>query len=186
MRSIWQRSPVRPAPTLQRKVRAFATGGALDVRDYHQPSCLPEFRRLGRVISTKTYQEKLYAAGLPDDDSYWTEAAGLAAVNRLRAYILFRLGEPAAYLMCPVTEDGTLIYEHLGYDPGFARSSPGTVLQYVAFERLFAEGRFRLFDFTEGEGAHKALFSTGSARCADIYYFRKTSRNLRPRAPIKG
>ena len=34
-----------------------------------------------------------------------------------------------------------------------------------------------LFDFTSGEGSHKKYFSTGSQRCADIYYLRPTLRN---------
>jgi hypothetical protein len=166
--------------TLQRKVRGFTSqsGGRLDVRTYHQAECLPEFRRLGREISAKTYQEKLYDAGLPDTDDYWNETTRLAALDRVRAYALFSNGQPAAYLICPVTEDGTLIYEHLGYDPAFAKASPGTVLQFVVFEQLFAEARFRMFDFTEGEGSHKELFSTGSVRCGDIYFFQKTGRNL--------
>lgn len=53
-----------------------------------------------------------------------------------------------------------------------------TVLQYVAFESLFAENRFKIFDFTEGEGAHKAFFATQSLLCAGIYFFRRTLRNL--------
>jgi CelD/BcsL family acetyltransferase involved in cellulose biosynthesis len=60
-------------------------------------------------------------------------------------------------------------YDHLGYDPAYAASSPGTVLQLLALQALFSEQRFSIFDFTEGEGQHKELFSTGSQLCADFY-----------------
>jgi hypothetical protein len=51
-------------------------------------------------------------------------------------------------------------------------------LQYLVFEALWRNKRFRLFDFTEGEGAHKEFFSTGSVLCADAYYLRFSLRNL--------
>jgi CelD/BcsL family acetyltransferase involved in cellulose biosynthesis len=82
---------------------------------------------------------------------------------------------PISYLFCSAQAE-VLLYRHFGYDPEFGRWSPGTVPQYLALERLFAEGRFRLFDFTAG--AHKQFFSTGSTRCADLYFFRRTPRNL--------
>ena len=36
-------------------------------------------------------------------------------------------------------------------------------------EKLFAEQRFRYFDFTEGDGAHKALFGTHQVQCATLF-----------------
>jgi CelD/BcsL family acetyltransferase involved in cellulose biosynthesis len=79
----------------------------------------------------------------------------------------------------------TLVYAHLGYDPDHARLSPGTVLQMEALERLFAEQRYRWFDFTEGEGAHKAMFGTGSAQCSSFVLLRPTLAN-RPLLGARG
>lgn len=70
-----------------------------------------------------------------------------------------------------------MLYAHLGYDPEFARLSPGTVLQLQALERLFAEERFAYFDFTEGEGAHKAMFGTDHADCASFLLLDPTLAN---------
>ena len=83
---------------------------------------------------------------------------------------------PIAYLQCPI-EGGVARYQYLGFDPEFARWSPGTVLQYLVLEKLFDEGALRIFDFGEGEGPQKAFFATGSISCADIYYLRPTARN---------
>ena len=100
----------------------------------------------------------------------------LAASGQLRAYLLTVDGRPAAFILCPI-HDGVVQCEWVGYEPDLAALSPGTVLQYLVLERLFAEGIHRLFDFTEGEGAHKQLWARRSARCADVYYLRLTLKN---------
>ncbi len=85
-------------------------------------------------------------------------------------------GHPAAYLYLPVIGD-TLHYDFLGYDAAHARLSPGTVLQIQALEELMAERRFRWFDFTSGDGAHKKLFATGSIACSTLVMLRGGWRN---------
>lgn len=80
------------------------------------------------------------------------------------------------YLSLPVAGD-TLVCAHLGYDPDHTRLSPGTELQMDALKKLFAEGRYRWFDFTEGEGAHKAMFGTHSASCRSLMLLRPTLAN---------
>lgn len=157
--------------TLRAKVRKFT-----EWRSFKTPHELREFHGLARDISKRTYQEKLHDAGLPDSPGFLEEMDRLAAQDRVRAYILFHEGQPVAYLYCP-DHGGILVYEYLGYDPAHAKLSPGTVLQYLALEELFAEGRYRLFDFTQGEGSHKEYFSNGSVFCGDIFWFPRTLGN---------
>jgi len=71
----------------------------------------------------------------------------------------------------------TLVYAYLGYDPDWARLSVGTVLQMDALERLFAEARYRWFDFTEGDGAHKEMFGTHAAACSSLVLLEPTLAN---------
>ena len=52
------------------------------------------------------------------------------------------------------------------------------MLQLEAMRQLMDEGRFRLFDFTEGEGQHKRLFATGGIDCVDLLLVRPTAGNL--------
>lgn len=155
--------------TLSRKVRKFAEhcGGELRWERFTRPEELERFWRLAREVSAKTYQERLLDAGLPDDDAYRADAAALAAQDNLRAYLLFDGERPVSYLFCPI-RDGVVVYAYLGYDPEYQRHSVGTVLQWQALESLFAEGRFRFFDFTEGESEHKRLFATGHVECANV------------------
>jgi len=165
--------------TLQRKVRKFSEfcGGEVKWREFCRPDEMEEFYSLAREVSKKTYQEKLLNFGLPESDEFKREIFDLAAHDLVRGYILYSGAQPIAYLFCPV-RDGILFYRYLGYDPEFRDWSPGTVLQYLVLERLFSEAKFKLFDFTDGEGPHKEFFSTGNAWCADVYFLRRTLRNL--------
>ncbi|WP_246034516.1 GNAT family N-acetyltransferase [Qipengyuania marisflavi] len=164
--------------TLRRKRRKFeqAGEGELALTAYRTPAEIETFLDLAVPLSRRTYQARLLDAGLPEGPSARAEACELAAGDRLRAYLLFLHGEPVAYLYLPV-DGATLVYAYLGYDPQHASLSPGTVLQMAALEALFAEEQFRFFDFTEGEGAHKALFGTHSADCASFLLLRPTLAN---------
>jgi hypothetical protein len=156
--------------SLRRKLRKFSelSHGTIHWREYRTPKEIGEFVALARALSTKTYQERLLGAGLPATEEFRASAQVLADQDCVRAYLLFLDGEPISYLYCPV-EERVVVYDRLGYDPAHAATSPGTVLQLLALEALFAEQRFLQFDFTEGEGQHKELFATESRLCADVY-----------------
>jgi CelD/BcsL family acetyltransferase involved in cellulose biosynthesis len=161
--------------TLKRKVKRFLDSGEGSLmREYRRPGEMAEFHRLARGISALTYQEKLFDAGLPGGSEFLAELVERAKRDAVRAYLLFLRGEPVAYLCCPV-DNGVLLYDYLGYDPRQAELSPGTILQYLAFESLFNEQSFRAFDFTEGQGPHKRFFATCETLCADICYFPRTA-----------
>ena len=165
--------------TLKRKVRKLAerSGGTLDVRCYRSAEDAGTFYRHARAVSVLTYQERLLRAGLPEGEAALTAMREQAARGAMRGWILFLDNLPAAYLYAPA-DGATLIYAHLGYDPQFADLSPGSVLQFEAMRELMEEARFRLFDFTEGEGQHKRLFSTGSVECVDLLLLKRTPANL--------
>lgn len=160
---------------LKRRLRRFEelSGGAVDVRVYRTPAEMIEFQALARAVSAKTYQERRLGAGLPEDVG---PMLGLAATDSCRGYLLFANGQPVAYLYTPIERD-VLIYAYLGYDPAWREHSPGMVLQLEAMRSMFAEQRFRYFDFTEGEGQHKRQLSTGSVECADVVLLRPSTAN---------
>jgi len=164
--------------TLARKARklAEASGGKMDIRAFHRPEDLRAFFAEALPLARETYQARLANASLPDDELFRCKAGQLAKSGDLRAYILYLSGRAIAYLYLPVDGD-VLVYAYLGYDQTHAHLSPGTVLQMQAFEALFAEGRFRYFDFTEGDGPHKALFGTHQAACATVFVLRSELRN---------
>ena len=165
--------------TLKRKIRKLTelSGGKLDFRCYSAPHEFEEFHRLGLEVSRRTYQHRLFGKGLPEDGRFVREVLALAAVDRIRAFLLFHEGRPISYLYCPIEKD-RLIYGFLGYLPEYAPYSPGTVLQCLAMERIFAEKKFSLFDFTAGEGEHKRMFSTFGVQCCDALYLKPSPRNI--------
>lgn len=173
--------------TLRRKLRRFAelSGGTIDLRGYRSPAEIEEFHALARDLSRKTYQERLLDAGLPEGEEALAAMRALAARDAVRAWLLFLEDKPVAYLYAPA-EGSTLIYAHLGYDPAVASHSPGTVLQLEAMRELIAEGRFRRFDFTEGDGQHKRQFATGAVECVDLLLLKPSLSNRMLLAALGG
>lgn len=163
--------------TLRRKARKLAddTGG-YSVTEHRTPAEIEAFLTAALPLSARTYQARLLDAGLPDSPAARRAMLEAAEDGRMRAFLLHAGGAAIAYLSLPISGQ-TLVYAHLGYHPGFARLSPGTVLQMDALERLFAEERYRWFDFTEGEGPHKAMFGTHGAACSSLVLLEPTLAN---------
>ena len=164
--------------TLRRKAKKLAkeVGEAYRVTEHRTSQEIRQFLDAAIPLSAKTYQARLLDAGLPETPQARCAMMEQAEADRMRAFLLHGPDGPIAYLSLPVSGD-TLVYAHLGYDPDWARLSPGTVLQMEALERLFAEQRYRYFDFTEGEGAHKAMFGTDSAECCSFLLLNPTAAN---------
>ncbi|MCM0000992.1 MAG: GNAT family N-acetyltransferase [Erythrobacter sp.] len=164
--------------TLKRKARRLAeeAPGGYQVTAHRTPAEIEAFLAAALPLSAKTYQARLLGAGLPGDAGSRRAMLEAAEDDRMRAFLLHAGGAAIAYLALPVS-GRTLVYAHLGYDPTWARLSPGTVLQIEALARLFAENTFAWFDFTEGEGAHKALFGTHAAACSSFVLLRPTFTN---------
>jgi hypothetical protein len=164
--------------TIKRKLTRWTDHcrGQIQWRVYRTPADMPEFYRHARAVSAKTYQERLLDAGLPESESFLVALIEQAQRDAVRAYLLFDGEIPVSFLYCPVRDD-TLIYSHLGFDPDYLRQSVGTVLQWLALESLFAEGKFRYFDFTEGQSEHKLLFSTHRVKTVNVFFVRNTAKN---------
>jgi len=148
----------------------------MECRLYSTPDSLVEFHALARQVAVKTYQERLFDGAIPATPEFAERMHALAEQDHLRGFILFVKGRPISYLYLPIYND-TLSYGYLGYDPDFADWSPGTVLLYLALEKVFSEVGFRYFDFTQGMGQTKELFGRASFQQADIYFFRWSLRN---------
>lgn len=165
--------------TINRKLRKYAEhcGGSIVWKTYRSPKEISEFFDLARDLSKTTYQQRLLASGLPDTEQYLESSLRLAASDQVRAFILFDAGRPVSYLFCPV-ETGVMSYSYVGYDPQYMHMSVGTVLQWLATEQLFAENRFRYFDFTEGQSDHKRLFATDQRLCGNLIMVKRSFRNV--------
>lgn len=183
----WQGFSAKTRSTLSRKARRLGDQfeGGFTVRSYRTPAEVAEFMEIAGDLSRRTYQARLMQAGLPCDEADVAQAVAAAADDKIRAFLLFAGGRAIAYLYLPVERD-VLIYAYLGYDPDCADLSPGTVLHVEAMRALYGENRFRAFDFTEGDGAHKAQFGRATIACADILILRPTLRNRLTLAAMQG
>jgi hypothetical protein len=154
-----------------------ACGGEITYRQCRSAEEMKEFYELARKVELGSFQEKVLRNCIPDDPLFFKEMIELASHGNVRGYLLIAKEKPVAYLYCLATPQ-TLFHETSGYDPAFATYSPGVLLQQYALQEIFAEGRFRLFDFSSGGGQHKEFFSTRRLERADVYIFRKTPRNV--------
>jgi Acetyltransferase (GNAT) domain len=155
-------------------------GGAIDWKECRTPEEIEEFFPLARKVSAITYQERRFHSGLPNTEAFIAAARESSKIDKIRAYLLCFNKDPISYLYCPIAH-GVVLYNYLGYDPAYAALSPGTVLQFLALQALFAERRFAMFDFTEGEGQHKKIFSTQNVLCGDVFVL---NRRLAPLAVV--
>ncbi|MEL6487772.1 MAG: GNAT family N-acetyltransferase, partial [Pseudomonadota bacterium] len=164
--------------TLRRKARKLESevGAGFAITEHRKPFEVERFLERAAPLSAMTYQARLLDAGLPDDPAARRTMLTLAEADRMRCFLLEASEGPIAYLALPI-HGSTLVYAHLGYHPQWAQLSPGTVLQMHALERLFAEQRYTHFDFTEGDGAHKAMFGTDRIECASFALLSPTLAN---------
>jgi CelD/BcsL family acetyltransferase involved in cellulose biosynthesis len=179
-RDYLQKFTAKQRHNLTRSVAKFreAAGDGVIFREYRAPGEMAEYYSAALRVSRLTYQHRLADSGIPESPDCVASWEAQARTGRIRGYILFAAGRPVAYAHCE-SEGDCLLYEKVGYDPEFSRFSPGTVLLYLILERLFEkEPGFRIFDFDSGEAQYKRFFSTDSARCASIFYFRPTAANL--------
>ncbi len=165
--------------TLKRKLRKFEklSGGTIDWRIYRSPDEMRAFHEMAVVLARRTYQARLYDAALPEDGAFVADMAQQASEGRVAGFLLFLDNQLVAYLYTPF-DQGRVIYGFLGFDSAHRELSPGTVLQLLAMQWCFEREELSVFDFTEGEGSHKALFSTDMKLCADLLLLRRTPRLL--------
>ena len=99
-----------------------------------------------------------------------------AALRRgwLRLWILELRGEPAAALYAWRLGDRYFDYQG-GFDPSYARRSPGTVILARAIRGAAEEGA-RVYDLLRGGEAFKYRFADGERRVHTIAIFRRATR----------
>jgi CelD/BcsL family acetyltransferase involved in cellulose biosynthesis len=164
---------------LRRKVKKLAemNGGRDAVRVYRTPEEMLEFHRLAGALAEKTYQARLFRNALPQDDAFRDQLVDLARQDRTIGSLLFLGDRPIAYWWFTIN-GGTVVSEYTGYDADQRNLSPGIALLYRMLEILFADKRYQVLDFGEGNADYKETFASRSVRCADVYYFRPLPRPL--------
>ena len=128
-------------------------------------------------ISRKTYQWNLLGLGLRDSEGLTRQLAYEAERGLLRNYILYCRDDPVAFMIGAQAPGAIYYYIDVGFDPDYAKWSVGSMLQLKVLRDLFASpGTPALFDFSTGEGEHKARFGNQSRPEANVMLLPKTMR----------
>jgi CelD/BcsL family acetyltransferase involved in cellulose biosynthesis len=149
--------------------------GGVEFREFRQPEQMEELYELSRTVSVKSYQERLLGVGFPAGQAWRDSMLRRAVLDGVRGWAMLHNDTPIAYHYTHL-DAGVVKSMFLGYDPDYAKLSPGTVLHYRLLQQLMDEGGYRMFDHGQGEGSHKQLFATDGTLCADLYYVRPTLR----------
>ena len=184
--AYWNRFSSKSRWVLKSKAKKLSKFcGEVSYRECSSAEEMEVFYNLARKVELGSFQQKVLQNRIPDDPSFYKEMLESASQGKVRGYLLVAKDKPIAYLYCIATAQ-ILFHELSGYDSAYGAYSPGVLLQQYALQQLFAERRFRLFDFSSGGGQHKEFFSTRRLERADVYIFRKTWRNLAITALVAG
>jgi len=132
------------------------------------------------LVAKKTYQRRL-RVGFADTAEMRRRLGFEARMGWLRGYILYLAGAPAAFWIASLYH-GTLFVDFLGFDPAFAKYSPGIHLILAAVEALGtepAEAPLREIDFGIGEAEYKRRFGNHSRHESCVFMFAPSFRGLR-------
>lgn len=162
---------------LRRSVKRFVDRNPDCLEVFTQPHSMAEFHSAAVAISKKTYQTFMLHAGLPDTPEYLRTMQETALRGEARGYLLRDQGQPVAFAWCTERND-EVTYQIIGYLPEHADKSPGTVLLYLIVQDLFAQAKYRLFDFGPGSASYKEAFATDKIEFADAYLFRPGIGNV--------
>ncbi len=171
----------RSAPArqnLNRSLRTFRriSNGEVRIEAFHGLEAMRRFYSLASPLARKTWQHEV-GRGLEDLEPR-DDILRLAEAGRACGYILFAGTQAVAFHLSHI-QGTTLVGSQMGYDPDFAAGSPGSVLDYLTIEKLFAEGQFTTFDMMEGSTLpHKSRLATTQAPSMRLLYFPRNLRSL--------
>ena len=164
---------------LRRRVKQLTSisGGDLDLRHFAEAEIMDRFHTDARAISVKTFQEKLMNDGLPADDAFREAVRCKAQRGHCYGSILYLEDQPISYLYCERQGVGWLAV-YGGFDPAYAKLSPGTVHLVSILDRAFDDPDCSSFDFGPGRSDYKQFFATDAVPSADVLILRKSVANL--------
>lgn len=159
--------------TLRRQVTKFREEAPAPVKflRYTRPEEVTTFLDAAIQVSRKTYQWNLHQRGLRATERLARRYRFAADHGWFRSYLLFAGKTPCAFI-AGYQWRGRYYTDEIGFDPAFARFSPGTVLSTMAIEDLFAYDKPELIDF-ESYDKYKEEFSNESYIHCDMMLLRR-------------
>jgi ribosomal protein S18 acetylase RimI-like enzyme len=124
------------------------------------------------TVAATTYQRGL-RVGFVDTPQMRERLRFEARMGWLRAYVLYLADRPSAFWITNLYR-GVLYSYFLGFDPAYARYSPGAYLMLEAiegFRQQSARAPVRHIDFGVGEAEYKARFGNRVEQAVSLFMF---------------
>lgn len=169
---------VRKNQKWQAKKLAEQFSGDVVIRCFRDVCEIDELAGIAEHLASKSYQRGI-GAGFFDTPLTRAQLKLKAERGWLRGYVLNLGGKPVAFWIGDVN-DGTFGSDYLGYDPGFAKHSPGMYLIMKVVEG-FCDGHrdgVRAIDFGPGPAQYKEVLSTEGWQEVSVYIFAATLKGL--------
>jgi hypothetical protein len=160
---------------LRRQITRFQEEAPAPVRmvRYTEPGEVSAFFDAAVEVSRKTYQWNLHHRGLRNVELLGRRYRFAADNGWFRSYLLF-CGETPCAFIAGYQWRGRFYTDEIGFDPAFAKHSPGTVLTTMAIEDLFAWNTPTLIDFGSYD-KYKEEFSNENYTHCDMILFRRNA-----------
>ncbi len=163
---------------LRRQVAALRKHGGDDMvlERFDSLASVDRFlEQAGRVAKTSWQRE--IGDQFEEGTNWPKKLADLAAVGVLRAYVL-RVGRQPCAFALGMQQNGVFHYVKIGYDPAYAKLSPGTSLFYLILEDLYRARAPKRFCFCFGDSPYKREFANESRDTVEILLLRRTLKNV--------
>jgi CelD/BcsL family acetyltransferase involved in cellulose biosynthesis len=159
--------------TLRRKVSRFQeeAPGEVKLVRYTRPEEVAPFLQAAVQVSQKTYQWNLHQRGLRNTERFDRRYRFAADHGWFRSYVLFCGEVPCAFLG-GYQWKGRYYTDEIGFDPAFTKHSPGTVLQMMMIQDMFAYEKPELIDFGSYDKYKEELSNDNYTHC-DMILFRR-------------
>jgi hypothetical protein len=153
--------------------------GRLSIFCFHSASDMAKMLADVESIACKTYHRQL-GVGFDGSEELQQRMTAEAKRGRLRAYVLYLAGQPAAFWIATAFE-GVLYSDFMGYDPVHAKYSPGMYLITKTLEGLREGGvdsDIRLVDWGLGDAQYKQVLGDSNWTETSVRIFGSTVRGI--------
>jgi hypothetical protein len=153
--------------------------GDVTIRCYRDAGDIAQMFRDIEKVAAKTYQRQL-GVGFETTQELHDRLSAEAGRGRLRAYVLYLRGEPAAFWIGTVYRN-TLYSDFMGYDPAYGKYSPGMYLVVKSVEELCdlrSKEPVRCIDWGLGDAQYKEVLGGSSWTESQIQVFGPTAKGV--------
>ncbi len=146
--------------------------GDVQIACYRSETEIDRLMKDVEAVAAKTYQRGL-GVGFTDTPQMRERFCFEARMGWLRAYVLYIAGRPCAFWISNLYR-AVLFSCYLGFDPAYARYSPGAYLMLEVINRLGQEAggvAVKQIDFGVGEAEYKARFGNRLEQVVSLSMF---------------